>query len=95
VGNTVKPARNGCAPTQRTSLARQNKESALKSILGIVLVAENSATNAENHGPMAIDEGSERLLIPIPDKPGKELPIGVSCTCLPPRQAARMIHDIA
>jgi hypothetical protein len=47
----------------------EDKKRGLESVFDIVVIAEDTAANAEHHGPVASHEGFKRRLIPATDEP--------------------------
>ena len=63
------------------STTSQNQKCGLRCILGIVLVEEYLAADAQNHRPVPVDERSECRLISRLDKPIEQLSVALPPGC--------------
>jgi hypothetical protein len=63
MGNAMKPRAKPLASMNRLSLSNQNQEGRLKRIFEILMLAEQSPTNAEDKRPIPADDYGERLLV--------------------------------
>jgi hypothetical protein len=61
-GDPVEPTDQGGSASDRSGLACQDQESRLKGILGVMLVTEDRAADAEHHRTVSLDQGLERRL---------------------------------
>ena len=59
-----------------SSLASQDNEGRLKSVLGVMVVGENSATDAPYHWAMTPHQRCERSLVLVLDKTPDQLTVG-------------------
>jgi hypothetical protein len=58
----MKPAAQRFLPSERARFAYQDQERRLEGILRVVLVAERSPADAEDHRAVPLDKGRERQL---------------------------------
>ena len=77
----MQPARHRLATADRAGPASQDQERGLRSILGIVFVAQDLAADPQDHRPVAIDQGREGGLgglVPTLNEPVEQLAVGES-----------------
>ena len=84
VGNLMEPRSKGLSHPQSPSLFDQDQKGSLKSILGVVSVAEHHLADAEHHRPVAINQDRECQLSGLVP-PGGEQPS--SCASVSPPAA--------
>jgi hypothetical protein len=68
MGYSVRPVGNHFPWPDRRSLAGENEENGLKSILGVMVIAEETAADAPHHRSMPADERLDRRLFMPGDK---------------------------
>src|SRR5262249_33501957 len=74
--------------------ADEDEEGRLKSILGVVVVAQNAATDAPDHRAMPPHQGRKSRLIATADVVLQQLPIGQSRP-IPQHHATKVLEDLA
>src|SRR6516162_8454399 len=68
VGHAMQPVAYVSAGDDRRGLADENEKRCLEGILGICLVAQDAAADAEDHGTMPPHQGFKSRLVPLADK---------------------------
>jgi hypothetical protein len=63
VGDAVQPATEHIALADGPGLANEDKKGRLKGIFGIVPVAQDTATDGQDHGSMALHQGGKGSLV--------------------------------
>jgi hypothetical protein len=63
VGDFAQPPRDRLAAADRIRLASEDQECGLEGVFRVLLVAEDGATNGQDHGPVPADEVGERRLV--------------------------------
>jgi hypothetical protein len=64
----------------RTGFSRQDEEGSLKGILGIVPMAQDTATDAHDHLAMPVNECLKGIAVTMPDEPRKQFRVAQSTT---------------
>jgi hypothetical protein len=67
----------------------------LKSVLGVVVVADDTAADAKDHGAVATDKGLEGRLVLLFDEGRQQLPIRPVRPIGPHHDPAEMLDDPA
>jgi RNA polymerase sigma factor (sigma-70 family) len=75
-GHAVQPIAHEGPFDEQGSLLDEDDEGGLKSIIGVVDVAEDAATDAHDHGTVALDQCFERRLVAMGKETGEELAVG-------------------
>jgi hypothetical protein len=75
MGYTIQPIAQQFALSDGSSLADQNQENGLESILDIVRVAEHATAHAQNHRPMSMHESLESGFIPAGEETLQKLSV--------------------
>jgi hypothetical protein len=75
VCNLVQPAANCLSPSNGIRLARQHQKRGLERVLGVLLVPEDAAANALNHGRVSPYQRGEGGFITLPGKTLQQLGI--------------------
>jgi hypothetical protein len=79
MGYPVQPTADGSPLTYRTRLAGKQQEGGLKSVLGVVVTLQNSATDAQHHRSVAPQQDGEgRLFTPV-SKAREQFAVGRAC----------------
>jgi hypothetical protein len=65
IGNPVEPVAQTFLVADSAGAARQHKEGGLEGVLGVVLVAEDAAAHAQDHGPVSLNQGGESGLVAV------------------------------
>jgi len=63
VGHAVQPAAERFAPADRSRPAEKHEERRLEGILGLVGASQHAPAHAEDHRPVAPQEGRKRCLV--------------------------------
>src|SRR4029077_13078382 len=93
VGDTVEPAGQGVFLYQRSRMPRQKYEGRLKSVFGVLEVAEDPPAHGEDQRSVSLREHGKRVLI-IPGTEGAEqLGIDSFLAALTGGQAPNMLHQ--
>lgn len=90
VGDTVEPAGDGTLLAYRAGLACQNEERGLVSVLGILLMPQDVATDAEHEPAVALHQGGERRLVAL----GGEAPQRLAVTELTSRLGVEYLAQV-
>ena len=61
-GDTVKPVGQALPPGDRASLPREHEESHLESVVRVVGIDQDPATDPKHHRPVSLDHGREGIL---------------------------------
>src|SRR5262249_30975943 len=85
VGDRLLPALGGSAPGE-------DEECRLEGVLGILLTAQHSATDTEDHRSMAADERREGVLVALTGETPQQLAVGRRGGALC-RQAAKVLQE--
>src|SRR5689334_3745069 len=89
----MQPARKLFRRNNGGSLAGQDKESRLKRIFRVVMIAEKSAANTHHYRAMPPYQGFESSFVPIAKEPGQELSIRLAGPIGEERNPAKVFHD--
>ena len=76
-------------------LPGQDEEGRLKRIFGVVVIGENTATDAPHHRPMPLNNGRKCRLVTTADVVLQQLPIGQSCPIPQKHRPAKVLDDLA
>src|SRR5262249_43078214 len=87
-GDRVPPAHGGC-------LAREDEEGGLEGILRIRAVAQDAPAHAQDHRPVAADEGGEGGLVALVAEPAKQFAVGGVLSRLSRGAGAEVTHQKA
>jgi hypothetical protein len=68
LGNAVQPVGHTVPRYHGIRLARQDEEDGLEGVLGVVMIAEKPATDAEHHGAVAPNQRVKGGLVLPPDE---------------------------
>ena len=94
----VQPGSQRVAHPEAAGLAHQNQESGLKGILRVVRIGQYAPANAQDHRPMPLDQGGERLLgriAPLGREPLEKLAVGQLTDRADREECAKLPHDAA
>ena len=92
----MEPRAQRIAHPERTSLLDQDEEGRLKGVFDVVRVDQQTPANPQDHRPMALDQGSKRLLGGVTRsgrKPLQELPVGQLAGRSDCQQRAKLLQD--
>src|SRR5262249_34965454 len=64
VGRAIEPIADQLLPPDGRGLADEHQKRGLEGVVGVVGIAEDAATHAQDHRPMPADQGRERALVP-------------------------------
>src|SRR5262249_11219713 len=76
-----------------TGFAREHYKRGLESIFGIVMIAENTATNAQDHRTVAAYKRLKRRLVLVADERFQQLSISQPPAVPPKHHSAKLIDD--
>jgi hypothetical protein len=93
VGHTVEPVADHLPLPDSTGLLDENKECSLKGVLGVVIIAKDTATNSPDHRPVTLNQGRDSGLVPMLDKSSQQLPIRQPGLFLAQDGAAKLLND--
>ena len=92
VGNAVEPVSQHLPRLDRRRFAEQHQEGGLKSVLGIVMPAQDATADAPDHGAMTAHQGFESCVFPAGDETLQQLAIGQAGPVAQQGAAAKDLH---
>src|SRR5262249_13700300 len=78
---------------ERRGLAAQNNEGGLEGVLGVGLVAEDAAADAQHHRTMSAHQRREGRLVAFQEKTFEKLPVRQPRAAVGPREPAQDWYD--
>ena len=90
VGDPVQPRAQRAAPGDRPRFAGEHQKGRLKGVLGVVVVADDAAADAEDHRAVTADEGFKGRFVPLLDEGGKQLTVRRPRRILPQHGPAKL-----
>ena len=97
VGGPVEPAGQRLALADRMDVPRQDKEGRLKSVLGVLLVAQHPPADAQHQRPVAFHEAGKGVLIAVRREVVQELavsPVPVSLSSTPGAETVSVVPAV-
>ena len=94
----VQPRPQRVAHPEAAGLAHQHQERGLKGILRVVRISQDAPADAQDHRPMPLHQGGERLfgrITPLGREPLEQLPIGQVANRPGREEHAKLPHDAA
>src|SRR5260370_10993485 len=93
--NAVQPVADDLPLPDRSGLADQDEESRLKCVLGIVVGAENTPTDAPDHRAVSAHKDCDSGFVPLLDEAPQQLPIRQPGLIVPEGSPAKVLNDLA
>jgi hypothetical protein len=95
VGYAVKPVGNHLSRYDGRCLADEDEKGGLEGILGIVLVAQNTAADAPHHRSMSAHQGCNSGFVTAAEVVLQQLPIGQPSPITHKHGPAKVLDDLA
>jgi hypothetical protein len=93
ISHTVQPVAEPVPRLNRNGLADKDQEGCLKGTFGIMVVVQNAATDAPNHGTVAAQQGREGCFAAPVEERLQELSIRESCPILQQRNSEKFVEN--
>ena len=91
MGHAVQPVADLCSGPDGRRLADEDEESGLERILGVVVIAQNTAADAPDHSGMPAHEHFESRCVLPAEEALQQLPIGQFCRSLQKPGSAKVL----
>src|SRR5207237_710875 len=76
--------------SDRRRFAGEDQKGRLEGVLGVVMIADDTTADAEDHRPVATDKGCKRRFVLLLDEGRQQLPIRPACSIVPQHGPAKM-----